>query len=52
MAKKKSAKKNKLVKLEPIFEYRPEEYETSALDSIFNELFMIAEKQIIDTINK
>lgn len=52
MANKKSEKNNKLVKLEPIFEYRPEEYETSVLDSVFNELFTIAEKQIIDTINK
>lgn len=52
MANKKKAKKNNLVKIEPIFEYRPEEYETSAVDSVFNELFMIAEKQIIDTINK
>ena len=51
MENRKSAKKNKLVKFEPIFEYRPEEYETTALDSVFNELFMIAEKQIIDTIN-
>lgn len=37
---------------EPIFEYRLDESETTALDTVFTELFKIAEQQAIDTLNK
>lgn len=50
MATKKTAGKRKLVKVEPRFEYRIEESESTALETIYAELFKLVQQNL--TIDK